>query len=160
MSGMPDTSTIDTYGGVLVNYDSIVDPTTDRDATAMDQALEDCAQMTHTATRAWARFTLAATSGAIVRASSDAAWGNTVPPTAARGSTGTFVFTWPATVTDGLGNSHSVNLKWAEARIEGSTFGFANASVYTSPYQVLLYTGNAAGAANDLVGITVLLKVG
>ena len=42
----------------------------------------------------------------------------------------------------------------------GSTFGFANASVYTSPNQVLLYTGNAAGAANDLVGITVLLKVG
>jgi hypothetical protein len=161
-AGMPDVSTVDTYGGVLQNYDSVVDPTTDRDATAMDQALEDCAEMTHTAARAWARITLAAAAINCTLLSSDAGWGNSVPPVIGKTGTGIFTLTWSVStgqVTDGLGNTHNLNFKWAIANIEGAGFGFAQANVLAANV-VRINMANSAGAANDMVGVTILVRVG
>ena len=161
MSGMPDTSTVDDYGGILVDYSPVVDPTTDREALAMDQALEDCAQMTQTACRAWVRFTLAATTGGLTLLASNASWGNSVLPALANGGTGIFTVTWPATVTDSLGNTHTVNLKWAQATLEGgSSFGFIQPSPITVPNQVQINVATSASSPNNYVGSTVLVRVG
>jgi hypothetical protein len=161
MSGMPDTSTIDDYGGVLVDYSPVVDPTTDREALAMDQALEDCAQMTQTACRAWVRFTLASTTGGLIFLDSNAAWGNSVLPVLARVGTGIFTVTWPATVIDSLGNAHMVNLKWAQTTLEsGLTFGFIQPSPITVPNQVQINVATSASSPNDYAGTNVLVRVG
>ena len=155
----PDVDTIDNYGGALVNVAPVEDPTTDRDAGAMNSALESVAQMTHTAARAWCRVVLGTSAALAAANGNDAGWGTTTPPVPAHSTTGVYTITWPATVTDALGNQHSLNLRTASASIEGATFGFAQANV-TSANVVTVNTANAAGSANDLSGVTILVEVG
>ena len=156
---LPDVDTIDTYGGQLQNYEPVVDPTTDRDAEAMDQGLESIAQTTHTVDRAWARVVLSASTPALAAPNgSDAGWGNTVPPTPTHVTTGQYKVTWPATIVDGLGASHALNFRKARASFEGTTAAFANASVFAANV-VVINVLNAAGSPNDLAGLTLLVEV-
>lgn len=157
----PDIDTINTYGGGLFNYSPVEDPTTDRDAAAMNEALESVAEVTHTAARCWARVVLGASPALANVNGSDAGWGNASPspPTPAHSGTGVYTVTWPAVVTDGLGATHNLNLRWARASLEGSTFGFAQASA-TSANVVTVNCGNSAGAANDLSGVVLLVEAG
>ncbi len=108
---LPGIDTLSTYGGKMVNYAPVEDPTTDRDATAANQSYASTAAMTHTAPRAWARITMAATTGAMVLVAHDAVWGTSVAPTFAHVSTGVFTITWPVTVTDELGTTQTVSLR-------------------------------------------------
>jgi hypothetical protein len=160
---LPDVDSIGTYGGALSNYSPVIDPTTDRDAGAMNQALESVAEATHTVARAWARVQLAATGAAMKIVSSDAGWGNASPPVPNHGaSAGIFTLQWSpatATITDGLGLTHFLNFRWARATIEGQTFGFANASV-TAGNVVTIYMANYLGSPSDFVGTTILVEVG
>lgn len=137
---------------------AVVDPTTDQDAVAASAALNDTAQMTHTADRAWVRFT-AGTSPAVV--THDAMWGSLsgVKPTPVHTGTGTWTLTWPVTVQDQLGNSHAVNLRKARVRVEGSTLAFVQCSV-TAPNVVTVYGFNTGFAANDLTGLTLCVEAG
>ncbi len=156
---MPDADTIDTFGGAKNDDLPVEDPTTDRSAEGMNAALEDVAQLTQTGCRAWARIVLDSTTPALANVNgSGAGWGNGTPPTPAKTGTGTFTVTWPATVTDGLGVVHPLDLRRARVSIEGSTFGFANAEM-TTANEATIHTANAAGSANDLAGVTVHLEV-
>lgn len=159
----PSKDTIGTYGGVLNDYAPVVDASTDRPASGVNQAYGSVAAMTHNAPRAFCRLVLAATTGALALASPyphDAAWGNSVgvQPTLARTSAGVFTITWPASVTDEIGNSQAVSFRYAIGALEGPNAGDIACSV-TSPNVVTLYAFNVAGAANDFAGVTASVTV-
>jgi hypothetical protein len=109
---LPAVDSLALYGGALNNYRAPVDPTTDRDAAAMNKALASIAMMSHTAPRAYAKISTAATTGTMVLLDHDAVWGDSpgVAPVLARTSQGIFTVTWPTTVVDELGVTHSVSL--------------------------------------------------
>lgn len=158
MAVIPDVDSLATYGGALENYGiGVIDPLTDRDALAMNRALATVAGMSHTAIRAWCRFTTAATTGGMVLVSHDAVWGNgsSVAPVLARSSAGVFTVTWPTTVTDELGVSHAVSFRCSlRPNVSSSTCYHANA-VRTSANILTVYTFLANGTADDIAGTTV-----
>jgi len=150
-----------TYGGAINDYSPVVDPTVDRSAAGMNPALAATASMTHTAPRAWCRFTLNGTAAPVLVAH-DAMWGNgiAVAPVVVRTGTGTVTVTWPTTVQDeiqvgapGYTGPTPLNLRggWANAR--GTTAYQRNLDV-TSANVATLYVFNAAGSAADTAGAT------
>ena len=165
MSGFPDISSVDDYGGILEDYDPVVDPTTDREATAMNQALVDTASMTQTAGRAWCRIVLGPTPTLANANGSGAGWGNTVPPTPAHpGGTGAFTVAWPATVVDAQGNTKSLNfMRIAACHLEGAlagpTFGFAQAWV-VSANEIGIGVADHTGTLSDMTGVILYVEVG
>ncbi len=153
---LPAIYTLSTYGGAMANYAPVEDPTTDRDATAANQAYASAAAATHTTPRAWARFTAAASTGAMVLVAHDAVWGTSVPPTLARTSAGIFTVTWPATITDELGTVQTVALRAATATYEGAVAYFAGASATVNIATINVGLGTT-GALNDAVGVNILV---
>ena len=153
---LPGSASINDYGGIKQNDEPVEDYTTDEDANDRNRAFEDCAAMTHTATRCWRSFIGNATTPTDpVTSIHDANWGNSlgVKATVARVATGQYTVTFPTTVTDELGVVHTLVLRRAWVNAEGSTFTPCQATV-TSSNVITVYTYNAAGAANDGVGIT------
>ena len=152
----PDIATLATYGGALQNYQgqAVVNPLTDRDAAAANEAYTDCAAMTHTAIRTWTRFTAAASTGALVLVTHDALWGNAAPvtPTLARSALGVFTVTYPATITDELGHTKTPNLRaaWGQARVTSIHY---DVDVTPTAPNVLTVRVFAGGSASDAVGI-------
>ena len=154
---LPDTDTIDTYGGELINYHQIVDPTTDRDADAMNQALASVAGMTHTAIRAWRTFVGHATTPTDPASNShDSVWGNSagVKPTCAHSATGVYTVTWTATQDDELGETHTLNLRRGWAQVEGATAYVCQVD-FTAANVARVRVFDMAGAANDAVGANI-----
>ena len=87
-------------------------------------------------------------------------WGSSsgVKPTLARTSAGVYTLTWPTTVTDQLGASHNVNLRWAKASCEDAA-GFFRAKV-TSPNVVTVTCTDTSNAANDFAGDVIFVEAG
>ena len=141
-----------TFGGSKVNYAPVEDVTTDEDAAVRNAYVADVAMMTPTAIRGWVRFTASATAPVLVAHNANWGTGAGVAPVLARTGVGVFTITVPATVTDPLGNTHTVNLRdaWVNAR-GAATFLFCGA-VVTSANVITVYIGSAAGAASDAAG--------
>lgn len=118
--GVPDKSTLATYGGPYSNAYPVASPLTDQDAALANQMMADAAGMTRTKLSFWAVFTTASSSGAMTLQAWDATWAAATPtaPTLALVSTGIFSVTVPALITDELGVTHSVNFQRCEARIQ------------------------------------------
>lgn len=164
--GTPDVTDAAAYGmptGGFKNGESLapVDTTTDQDAAAASVALNDIAQMTHTADRAWVRFTAGASPVVVATNGHDAMWGSLsgVKPVPLKTATGTWTLTWPTTVQDQLGNTHTTNLRKARAFVEGSVLKFVQC-VRTAPNVITVYGFTTAFAADDLTGITILVECG
>jgi hypothetical protein len=163
---LPDRDTLDVYGGSKENYGPVEDTTTDRDATMANYAYANVAMMSQTATRAYVRFTTAASTPSLVLVDSNAVWGNGVSylPALARSGTGVFTVTWPSSVTDVIDTvahgqaSHTVNLKGVRIFAEGSTAILAQGKI-TSANVATVYTFTLGGVANDEVGTTILVEV-
>ena len=151
--GMPDGGFKDGEGI------AVVDPTTDQSAAGASAQMVDTAQMTRTAVRCWVRFVAGASPTLAATNPHEAMWGNSnaVTPVVGKTATGTWTVTWPATVTDQLGGSHTLNLRKATAKVEGSTLKFVQCSV-TSPNVVTVYGFDTTFAAYDLTGITLLVE--
>jgi hypothetical protein len=101
---LPSVASLDNYGGPLKDAAPVSDSSTDRPAAGTNPAYGDVAGMTHTATRAWARFVPAGTGVPTLAASNahDEVWNNgrNLGPAPTRSTTGTFLVTFPATVFD------------------------------------------------------------
>jgi hypothetical protein len=134
---LPDIDDGATYGGVnLVDFggQAVVDPTTDRGASAVNPLVASAAMMTHTALRAWARITTAGT-GAPTLTAGDSVWNWASNTNAAmvptRTSAGKYTLTFPATVVDqipsgapgALVSPHNLNLRagWLPPVLFGGT---------------------------------------
>ena len=160
---LPSIDALVTYGGALVNYAPVEDPTTDRDSDAANQAYASCAAMTQTAVRAWARFVTSATTPTLaVTFPNDAVWPNVFAnlPVVTRSALGVFLLTWPTMVIDALGVTQTLNFRGCGApNLESVTLaGFANATV-TAANVVTVRTFTTAFAASDLVNTTIFVPV-
>ncbi len=145
---LPDAESVASLGGVKQNYGvAPVDPATDVSASNWNDLILDVASMTRMAMRAKFAFTWNGT--AVTVSSYESQWkgGTSTLPTGARTATGSFTFTFPSTITDENGGTHSLNFSEAEARAEGSTFLPSQASA--SANVVTVYTFNAAGSLTD-----------
>jgi len=130
----PNPSSIGDYGMPVVDYvATVTDPTTDQPASGADQQACDTAMMSRPATRAWVSFTTNGTNAPVLVAH-EAQWGVGTAPVLARTGTGVYTVTWPAMVTDQLGNTQSVNLRFALG---------AGATVFLSTGYVINYAASA-----------------
>lgn len=162
---VPDIDTLNTYDGAKVNFANVEDPTTDRDATAANQAFASAAGMTHTAMRAMVRATLA-TGAAPTLANvnpHDALWlaATSTSPTTARSGVGAVSFTWPTTVADEIAatNSHTLNFRTAKAYMEGLNGPFFVQAIVTAPNVVSVKIWDNTGAATDANGNVLCVQV-
>jgi hypothetical protein len=164
---LPDVDDLSALGGALNDASPVVDPTTDMPAAAGNVAMADIAAATHTATRAWTRFTLspgAVASATPVLVSHDSNWGSSpgVAPTFTRTSAGLYTVTWPATVVDQIPNgapgfvsSHTLNIRSAWAGVQTGTVAFVTLAQPTSANIVTLRVFNpTTGAAADPAAAT------
>lgn len=161
MAGLPDIDSLATYGGPLANFAPVVDPTTDEDAAWRNLYAMNVAMLGHTAPRALRSFVGHATaptdpvSGFV----HDALWGNSAPvkSTVAKdggAGTGRYTSTWPTTIVDELGVTHTINLRRAHAWAEGSTAYHCQAEI-SSANVVMVRVTDMAGAAADAAGVTI-----
>lgn len=153
--GLPEVDSIATYGGVFVDEAAVVDATTDQSATQANLIGMNVAGMTETACRAW-RSALGVTSGTPGDPSNahGAVWGhdNSVKPTVSRTSTGIYVYTWPTSITDALGVTHTVNIRRIVNAIVESTTLFHTRPVITSANVITVNVYNSSSGLNDPVG--------
>lgn len=119
---LPNSSSINAYGsGVLVDAVPLVDPTSEMGAAALNPLRNDVAAMTTTAPRCIFQFTGGIqsdnhpTSSATWVSGCDTVWGNAAPvqPSITWVSTGTYSIQLPSTVSDQIGNSNLVNVRFA-----------------------------------------------
>jgi hypothetical protein len=161
---LPSKDSLETYGGAMSNYSDPVDPTTDEDAAWRNKYAANVAMMTHTVTRG-ARSFLGTTGGAtgIADPSSgfvhDAVWGDSagVKIVASYVQTGVYELTAPATVSDELGTTHTLNIRRAWGNVDSSdgTLRIANAKPSAAQRMtVYTYQANASGQLlpSQLVG--------
>ncbi len=152
---LPDTDSLDTYGGALANYAEVEDPTTDEDADYRNKYAANVAMMTVTAPRAIVTFVGHATTPAdpasgFVHA---ALWGSgpSVKPVVTRvGGTGHYLITYPATVDDPLAVEHTLNFRRAYAQVESAGVMKHAAAEVTSANTVTVYTYLANGTLDNL----------
>lgn len=158
---LPDKADIATYGGILQNYGEVADPSTDLDATAFNDCRADVAGMTNVIQRALVSFLGHATTPADPSTGfvHSAVWGEgaLVKPTKAKVSTGRYRFTWPATVTDELGESRSVNFRRARGWAEGATAYHVQCEV-TSANVIDVRVFDMAGTPTDAAGVTITVE--
>ena len=160
---LPNKATISTYNG-FGKIDSAVGPTnplTDWSNPALGGAVSDIAALGQTAPSFICRITLAASTSALTLNNWYAQWMNVTNtlPVLTRTSTGVFTVQLPSLVSSeysasvGVTNNITVNLFAASASLEGTTFGFINASA--SGNLITIHTANSSASANDLVGTTI-----
>lgn len=152
---LPAIDDIDTLGGVLQNEDPIEDPLTQISAELDNINRANTAMMTHTLVRAMRAFIGGAVpTDPLTLLVHDAVWGSTAPvkPTVTQSATGVHDVTWPTTVDDELGESHTVNFRNAFASVDGTVPIFTTATV-TSANVVQVRTFSQAGALVDPAGV-------
>lgn len=152
---LPQSNSLSNFGGIKTDYSQIVSVATDWSADNVNSAFGDVAAMSRTAIRTFAQFITSATAPTLVNF--DAVWKTNTPtlPVIVRTGAGIFTVTYPASVTDELGNAQSLNLRSGVGNISStSTFGFCNV-VVSSSNVLTIYLANVAGSANDLVGVTI-----
>lgn len=161
---LPAVDSIATYGGAKQDYSPVVDPTTDEDAASRNKYAANVAMATHTLVRAMRSFVGvngAAPTDPVSGFVHDAVWGSTpdVKPVVARSGEGVWTVTWPETITDELGDEHTVDLKRAHAQVEcDGTLYHATAKV-TAANVVTVRGWLSNGTADDLAGCTITVSV-
>jgi len=154
----PEIPSRDTFGPAMKNYDAIVDPETDLDATHWNRITAQLAAVSQTAPKAVVTITIAAGIATVVQ--HRAQWGNdaSVAPVVTRTSAGALTVVWPTLVNDlqAAPESHAVSI-----------VGFVVSPTHgTQPMRYLYYHTNAragsfnfldnAGTATDPTEVTIL----
>ncbi len=172
---LPNTATLDSYGGALRNYSNVIDPTTDEDAKFRNIYAQDTAMMTRTAPRAMRSFV--GVNGADPTDPNtgfvhEAMWGSAPgdKPTVVRAGEGIWDITYPETVEtelatedESIGGGESaiiaLNFRRASAQVESAdgTFKDAKAKV-TSPNTVRVY-GYTGTTLDDLPGLVITVWI-
>ena len=159
---MTTPRTIDSYGGVFTDEEPVMNPTTEQSAAFGTRQMEDTAQMTRTSVKAWVLFpTVAAAAPQTPVATagrSQMGVAGADLPTIAKTATGRYTVTYPASWTDGLGESENIAFLQAGGTVQHlTTFGTVQCTVAANVISVAIF--DAAGAATDLGGaISVLVS--
>lgn len=122
MPNLPDTISYDDVGGTKSDYTAPVNAATDRSASDINIAFVNAAMLTRTGNRGWIRFTTdgSGVPSLIGPTSWQAVWkaNTSAQPVAAKSTTGVMTFTFPTTVVDEMGESHTLNIQLAQGQSE------------------------------------------
>lgn len=143
------------FGGTKQDYSTIVNINTDYSADNINTLGACVAGISRVANRGFVRFTAGASPSI---ATWNTGWKSQTPtlPIIVNSSTGVYVITFPASVSDALGNPVNVNFQWAQATIEGTNFNaVTNANV--SSANTLIINCGQSGSANNLSGTVIVL---
>jgi hypothetical protein len=158
---LPGKATLaDTYGGPYANERPVEDNTTEVDAPFFNEMAADAAATTRTAVRAWVAFagtTYTAGDQVIAVVDHDAVWGasGAVEPDIIQNPAGTYTITWPATVDDELGETHTLDIQLPlQPTLITATLMDVRVSAYTAN-TITLKTFSVAGAADALNGVAI-----
>lgn len=154
---LPDRPDFDSYGGPKVNARAIVDPTAEMDADDHNQHALDAAMMGLTSIRAVASYVGTASNPLTAPSSGNvhlAQWGSdiSVKPTFNRTATGIVEITWPTTITDELGDEHTLNFSYALQPCISHTSAVIASATVSAANKLTIRTFDAAGVATDAVG--------
>lgn len=141
---LPDNDDYASLGGGITNAYPVANPQTDIDAAKLCKLIANVASMVGTSWRAWALVDLST----IAIASHGSQWGDdlSVKPVPSKLSTGVYAITWPTSIVDDLGASHTLALR-AAARpgvVSATLYHAQIASVVANV--VTFNVWNAAGA--------------
>lgn len=166
---LPNSSSINAYGsGVLVDAVPLVDPTSEIGAAALNPLRNDVAAMTTVSPRLIFQYQASATSPAVVSsatwtAGNDSVWGNANAnlPIITRNSTGFYTVQLPSTVSDQIGNSNLVNIRYAKCFLiddSGTVPAIVTCTVISaSTFRIKQYL--AAGSLSDFAGSLFVVEV-
>ncbi len=151
---LPDLDNLSTFGGQLLDYTPVVDPTTDRPAAGANQAYADVAQMCVMAAKAYVIFD--GNTGVV--SDHNSLWGGTlgVLPVVTHPATGQFLITWPTIVVDQLGVSHTLSIRFATCELESAGQSFGQK---TSANTATAFLFNSAGTATNFAGVKVKVMI-
>jgi hypothetical protein len=145
----PETPSLDTFGAPYEDADSTVDPETEMAAEYMNRLVAQVAMLSHTAPKAWARFTISGSTATCV--AHNAVWGDTnaVKPTATRVMVGQWGVAWAASYDDlqSTPESHSVSIGACHVEPYGNVV-YHNSKPNTANTVTALFY-NAAGTLTD-----------
>lgn len=162
---LPEVQTIDSYGGQKVDAYPVVDPTTTVGADNVNAITSDLAMLTRMSPRAIRRFVGGAPptnppTGTV----HEAMWGHDLAdlPVVTRVGPGVYEVTWPTSVTNELGQSTTLNIRWCKAYVE-SDASFVDPShaqaVAVAPNKVLVRLYDWSGTPDDLTDSAILVEV-
>ena len=154
----PDKPTIDTFGGVKADFDSVVDSATELSATDWNRMSAQVAMLSMTAPIAWVRCTVSG--GAITITDHSAVWGDSsgVIPTASYDAAGTYKILWATTYSDlqATPETHTVAIRAVQVSIsDTSALERVHGYEITGASEVYVYVANrATGLVADIEGFT------
>ncbi len=159
MSVLPDASTYESLGDTIVDYDNIVDPTTDLPAIADCESRANVASMTRTVGRVWFTWTNDGSVGTIV--TFDSVVGNSAAnyPTINKVDTGQWRFTFPATAVDALGTSRAWSFKYGKGSAQHNEPIHVQCKVVTPNVIDVYMWALPAATANDVGGVALCVEV-
>jgi hypothetical protein len=139
MSLLPEIVSYSELGGTKSDYSPVVDSSTDRSAAEINKAFAAVSQLSRTSIRAWVKFHVSDTEVTTLTAW-EAVWKSdsaTVP--VVTGASGNWTITWPTTVTDPQGTTHSVNFLagWGNIAKDTNTTASNSAEVQFSSANVV-----------------------
>jgi hypothetical protein len=164
---LPQTASINSYGGLLEDALPVVDPTSEIDAASLNALSNDCSAMTSTAPRALLQFTTGASgeNPAIYSSSNwttgfDSVWGNASGylPTFTYAGTGVYIITYPASVPDQLGNLNPLIVR--AATVDNLTYNepcFFNTLSTGNQTSVFVY--NSSGDAANIANLVLFVEI-
>ena len=160
MALLPTASTLDDLGGVISDYDEIVDPTKDLPASADTESRANVAAMSRVVERLW--FIWSNDGTVVTLVSLDSVVGSAMAnnPTTNKQNTGHWRFTFPAVVVDALGNEQAWNFKRATGSALHSEPIHVQCKI-VSPHIVDVYMwALPAATASDVTGVQFYVEVG
>jgi hypothetical protein len=161
MATLPGTADLAELGGILQNLEDVSDPTTDLDAGADNKNRANTAALTHTATRAICSFVGHGTTPTFPNGFvHESVWGATlaVRPALSKSGTGVYLLTYLTSVSDELGEQHTLNFRRAKGWAEGSVAYHVQAEI-ASANVVRVRVFDMAGNPADAVGVTINVEV-
>lgn len=159
MSVLPDSSTYESLGGTIADYDEVVDPTTDLPALADNETRANVAGMSRVTKRVWFTWTNNGSVGTLVTFDSVVGNSATNYPTINKQATGQWRFTFPATAIDAIGTSRSWSFKHGNGSAQHNEPIHVQVKVLT-PNEFDVYMWNLpAATANDVGGVLLCIEV-
>lgn len=159
MSILPASSTFDSLGGTIADYSEIVDPTTDLPSSADNESRANVAAMSRTVGRVWFDWTNDGSIATIAAFDSVVGNSSTNHPVYAKQDTGHWRFTFPASVTDTMGNSQAWNFKSAKGSASHNEPIHVQCKVVTPNVIDVFMWLLPAATANDVSAVSIHIEV-
>lgn len=151
---LPDAITYDVFGGDMEDH-STVDSSTDRNADQINALFCAASMMSRTTPKAWVRFIA---NNPPVLLEWEALWKekSNVAPQLTRSLAGRYTITFPSSVQDARGDSHSLNFKGCTVQNETDSIKLSAKKVSGTAVEII---GYIADAYSDIPGTYIFVVI-